>query len=312
MEGGFDDLEVRRIWIFWNLGVSLQAETVNGHPLTLKQKGMAILLQGILGPFSGKVGPVVGCICRRKGFYVRSLPAHYHDARTPAQLRNRARMKGVMEFLSVAKVFVNHTFGGETGQMTATNVATRLNFHKVEVGEDYAARVKYGEVVLSRGALSGLADCVCLVQRGSVVLGWNGMASVERGGAEDVVDVLVYDETRHSGRSFLGIAKRGEGGCVLSVPERWVGDALHVYVAVEGGEEGVFSESQYFGFGGERRYSATTGEGVCFEREQSAIKEVSGMGMKGEDWGEERVDLEGMEERFGGSEAEGEAEGPPR
>ena len=110
----------------------------------------------------------------------------------------------------------------------------------------------------------------------------------------------------------MEVAKRGEGGCVLSVPESWEGDALHVYVAVEGDAEGVFSESQYFGFGGVRRYSVAAEEGVFFEREQSAIREVSKIGTKGEDWGEERVDLEGMEERFGGSEAEGEAEGPPR
>ena len=284
---------------------------------------MGILLQGILGPFSGKVGPVVGCVCRRKGFYVRSLPAHYHDARTPAQLRNRARMKGLMEFLSAAKGFVNHTFGGEAGRMTAMNVATRLNFHKVEVGEDYAARVKYGEVVLSRGVLSGLAGCVCLVRRGSVVLGWNGMACAWCGGAGDEVDVLVYDETRHGGRCFLGVAKRGDGGCVLRVPESWEGDALHVYVAVEGAEGlpagragGVFSESQYFGFGGGRRYSGAAGEGVGFGKEQSAIREVSGMGMEGGDWGEGRWDSEGTEGCFewpeGPGVAEGVTDGPPR
>ena len=253
---------------------------------------MAILIQGILGPFSGKVGPVVGCICRRKGFYVRSLPVQYHDAKTPAQLRNRARMRAVMEFLSVAKGFVNHTLGNKAERMTATNVATKLNFHKVEVGEDYAARIRYGEVRLSEGGLSGLAGCVGVATRGFITLCWEGMACVGCGSTEDGVDVFVYDETRHQGRSAMGVAKRGDGGCAVRVPEEWEGDALHVYVVAENEEGSAFSEGQYFGFGGVRGGSVASVEGggdaveidlggVCFDLEQSAIKEVFERGQKG-------------------------------
>ena len=145
---------------------------------------------------------MVGCICRRKGFYVRSLPAQYHDAKTPAQLRNRARMRAVMEFLSVAKGFVNHTLGGKTERMTATNVATKLNFHKVEVGEDYVARIRYGEVRLSEGGLSELAGCVGVATRGCVTLCWEGLACVGCGSTKDGVDVIA----RRRGQTLAQLA----------------------------------------------------------------------------------------------------------
>ena len=106
------------------------------------------------------------------------------------------------------------------------------------------------------------------------------------------MDVFVYDETRHQGRSAMGVAKRGDGGCVVRVPEEWEGDALHVYVVAEGEEGSAFSEGQYFGFGGVRGGSVASVEGkgdsiaidlggIGFDLEQSAIKEVFERGQKG-------------------------------
>lgn len=46
---------------------------------------MGKIYQGILGPFSGKVGTVVGSIRKGQG-YMRGLAASKKDARTESQL----------------------------------------------------------------------------------------------------------------------------------------------------------------------------------------------------------------------------------
>ena len=66
---------------------------------------MGKIYQGILGPFSGKVGTVVGSIRKGQG-YMRGLAASKKDARTESQLAQRAKfaitqklLKGITPYL---------------------------------------------------------------------------------------------------------------------------------------------------------------------------------------------------------------------
>lgn len=53
---------------------------------------MAKIDEGILGPFSGKVGEVIGSSWHGIP-YIKSRPAVFHDAKSPAQLAQRMRMQ---------------------------------------------------------------------------------------------------------------------------------------------------------------------------------------------------------------------------
>lgn len=217
---------------------------------------MALDPLGILGPFSGIVGPVVGCICKTRSNYVRTRPLSYHDAKTRAQLRNRATMREVMAFMSKAKVFAKCTFGPVATTMTTANVATKLNYHKVVVEGDDDVRLEYDKLRLSFGKMMPLDGLVMLREEGDLKLRWKSLIDTEYSRSTDWVHVFVYNETRHGEVTELKAARRGEGEFVLGLPERWEEERLHVYVSVSDSGREHFGNSQYVGYeGGDRRGS---------------------------------------------------------
>lgn len=220
---------------------------------------MAYCPQGILGPFSKRVGPVVGCICRNRSNYVRTYPLSFNDAKTPGQLLNRAKMREVMGFVSKAKEFVKFTFGRMTQNQTECNIATKINFHKVKIvgggeseGErEVRVRLEYDQLRLSHGEMMGLDSALLLRSEAGLELRWKSLINTEYSDGTDKVHVFVYNETRNAGWMKQNMANRREEECEMALPEKWLEDRLHVYVVVTDAKERRFGDTQYFGVGGE-------------------------------------------------------------
>ena len=251
---------------------------------------MAYIPFGILGDFSGKIGNIVGCICKNRSSYIRTRPMVYHDAKTAEQLRNRATMKTVMAFMSKAKVFAKCTFAQAAVGMTTTNVATKLNYHKVTVEGVEEVRMDYRRVRLSVGKMMVLDSAVVLKEEGRLMLRWLSRIDTEYSGMMDWVHVFVYNEDRHAEMTMLEACRRRDEELELRVPEKWKEEMLHVYVAVSDAREREFGNSQYFGLDGRREVLAGVGE--TFLEKEGVKGEVCG--------GDEEVKLEKIN-RFEGA-----------
>ena len=70
---------------------------------------MGTLHNGLLGGFSGKVGPVVGVTLRNKTI-LRSLPQPSNKPRSPKQLGNQSSFGLVSSFLAKYRTFINAYF----------------------------------------------------------------------------------------------------------------------------------------------------------------------------------------------------------
>ncbi|MHA7944280.1 DUF6266 family protein [Formosa sp. 3Alg 14/1] len=90
---------------------------------------MATLNQGILGGFSGKVGPVVGSNWRGKNV-LRSAPTKSTKPISPAQQRQRDKFKCVLQFLTPIKGIITETFGVAVGSKSPFNQA--MSYHMRE------------------------------------------------------------------------------------------------------------------------------------------------------------------------------------
>ena len=66
---------------------------------------MGKVIQGILGPFSGKVGTVVGSVINGKG-YMRGLSTSHKDAKTIRQKSQRLKFKLAQQLVSPASDFI--------------------------------------------------------------------------------------------------------------------------------------------------------------------------------------------------------------
>ena len=89
---------------------------------------MAIIGNGILDGFSGRVGPVVG-YWRRGRWCVRAHVPHIRDARTEAQLVQRSRFKAMILFASPATAVLRLGLHHEADRLGLTegNVFLRMN-----------------------------------------------------------------------------------------------------------------------------------------------------------------------------------------
>lgn len=83
---------------------------------------MGKIRKGVLGGFSGKVGPVIGFSWNGIS-YMRSLPQHFNDARTPRQLQQRAKFNKAMEFLTPIKDYIRVGYNTYAVKKSAFNAA---------------------------------------------------------------------------------------------------------------------------------------------------------------------------------------------
>ena len=203
---------------------------------------MALIEQGILGGFRGKCGNVIGYF-RNGVACMRSMPAHYHDRRSEAQLRNRGRFSMVMKLMSVVRPAISLGFRGFASRMTEMNVATRVNYYSVVKEGGGGFCYDFSGLVLSRGCVEGLSGVMMSVAGNVLDLVWDG--GVVRGGAGDVVSVALVNGDRMGLRFYRDVALRGDGGVSVAVPQGWNGEGVYCYVMVSRGTD--WSESTYVG-----------------------------------------------------------------
>lgn len=90
---------------------------------------MARINQGILGPFSGKVGEVIGSSW--KGIpYIKSRTMSFHDPKTPAQLAHRMKLQVAHGFVRSVKGFIEIGYRELSENQTPYNKAVSLYLEK--------------------------------------------------------------------------------------------------------------------------------------------------------------------------------------
>ena len=201
---------------------------------------------GILGAFSGKVGNVVGVVMKNGQFYVRSKPKMYRDRKSASQLQQRGKLGVLMHFESLAKDFINDNLLNYAVGKSQTNVATSMNMKTAVFADDAGANVwiEYDKIRLSTGQTAGVAQPMALRNGNEMVLAWLDNAGLYNARVGDMLQVLVYDETRDKMLHVRDVACRGDLSTRIALPEGWNDDALHVYATFMGkGEES--SETGY-------------------------------------------------------------------
>jgi len=117
---------------------------------------MAILKDGINGPFSGKVGSVVGYVLNGQGI-IRSLPSRRKQKPTKLAALNQQRMKAVSQFLSPIKPIIRWGYrdsappGSRVGAFQQAQSYTFKNALDYDGDNDNAPYVNPEKALLFRG-----------------------------------------------------------------------------------------------------------------------------------------------------------------
>lgn len=208
---------------------------------------MAIIKQGILGGFNGKVGTVIGSTWKGRAV-IRSVAQHVHNPRTEAQQAARARMSLVSRMVSAVYTFVSEGFRAQADReaITSGNVATRLNLAQAVTGSGTNVSLDYNRVMLSQGSLLNVESPSATVAASghSVNVSWTNNAGVD----SDVLDndqvlFCLYNPTRQASIYDLVTACRDDQSAVLHYPALWAGDTLYLYVATRSEDKTRISNS---------------------------------------------------------------------
>jgi len=206
---------------------------------------MAKIKSGVLGPLSGKLGPVTGGTW--KGIpYLRKTQRINTKPRTAAQLANEMKFKFINQWLSVLNPYFVAGFGPLALQKTEKNVAYQLNLPAFTGVYPHLA-VDYSKVIISKGSLPHLVNPqIIMLSPAEVVLSWEQSASPQARYNDQLMLLLYCPELAYAD-GFIGGTLRSAGICSHHIDQRLIGKTLQVYLSVTSIDRKVVSDSIYLG-----------------------------------------------------------------
>lgn len=195
---------------------------------------MAKIDMGILGGFSGRVGPVVGY--RRHGkWFVRAYQPKINDRKSASQLAQRTRFLTMIRFASPATpaLRVGLRQAAEQQGLTEGNIFLKINkecFPREtrNTRETRNSSIDYPRLRFSLGSLAAPSALQYTVdQRNTISVSW----SREGGRLADRIHLYIYCPDAATGLCATG--ERGRRGLQLLLPQEFAGQELHVWAFSE-------------------------------------------------------------------------------
>lgn len=207
---------------------------------------MGKIYQGILGPFSGKVGTVVGSIRKGQG-YMRGLAASKKDARTESQLAQRAKFAITQKLLKGITPYLRVGYRGNTDTATPYNVATSKNVKLCIAGKYPSLGFDPSKLVLSEGSLEGVEIYAASIKNNVATFTWTDNSDEQSANMNDFAMPMVYNFSKCKAIYSLEKASRVDGNTTLDIPASWKNDKLSCYIAFAAVETNAVSDTIYIG-----------------------------------------------------------------
>ncbi len=216
---------------------------------------MAKIDQGILGPFSGKVGEMIGS--NWKGIpYIKARPTQFHDAKTPRQLTHRMKLQTAHGFARSIKRIIEIGFRNVTGTQTPYNNAVSYLMKNALVGEYPEVGIDPNKVVVSKGKLAGAEDCsISIKEDETIAFSWGeaspegNVSSESNNSPEDQAILLAYNFAQQQGVSNQALRKDNNGS--IKIPKEWKGDDIACYIFFASVTNKDVSNSEFLGMVGQ-------------------------------------------------------------
>ena len=208
---------------------------------------MATYQSGILGSFSGKVGPVVGSQWRGKSI-LRSLPSPSTKAPSVAQQRQREKFAFVLAFLNPLKALLMASFGDQVGHKSAFDRALSYHLKEALTATATGFEMRYSKVLIGWGGLCGLAHPVVTpTQPNSLTLTWDDNSNQGFAYPEDSLVVVAYAPALRDFAFFIACSHRELSQCNLEFPERFQQQTVHLWATFSNTDRHLSATSHYLG-----------------------------------------------------------------
>jgi hypothetical protein len=153
---------------------------------------MGIISKGILGPFSGTVGTVIGGTW--KGIpYIRSRPLPTEREPSLLQLEQRARFALILRFLQTMTPLLHVSFKSMAVKMSGFNSALSYNIKNAVTGIFPDYELDYSMVLVSRGDLPNALNPEAELGAGtSITYTWTDNSGMGKAAPTDNAILVVY------------------------------------------------------------------------------------------------------------------------
>ena len=203
--------------------------------------------KGILGAFSGKVGPVVGATWRGKDV-MRSLPKKTNRLATAFQQQQRSKFSMTTEFLSGVQPVIKRYFGSDTGLKTRRNQAMSYLMKEAIVFNDPNYEWDYTKILISKGDLLGINNGAVTAGTGqNLDFTWTDNSGQGEAAATDQLVVVVYEPTSKATVYRLNAGDRSSESATLSLPNFLSGLEVQVWSTFVSTDDKLFATSLYLG-----------------------------------------------------------------
>jgi len=198
---------------------------------------MAIIKNGILGGFNGKVGTVVGYTMNGKNC-MRGLPERLAKY-TEGEIKNTSKFKLVQDTLSMILPFVQNGF--------KMRGALSYNRKFAVAGDAPDFYIDPEKFMVTGGDLPGVEDAQFVLESPKVLrVHWDA-ATPAGGNAYDQAMLLAID-LKEQQAVYVNIgAFRSAGTEVVKLKDKLVGQSLHIYLGFVAKDRSRQSSSQYLG-----------------------------------------------------------------
>lgn len=202
--------------------------------------------QGILGAFSGLVGPVVGANFRGKNV-MRGKPKKSKKAPTANQTAQRGKFSAVTQFLTPANSILSEYFAVPTGVRSRYNLATSYHLQEAVEWDGTEARILFDKALFSKGALLQPQNLAATAIAGTQLqLDWINN-SYGNALATDELMVVVYEPIGRFYEFFLNVTTRANGSATIVLPPYLAGSEVQCWGFMVATQSALKSTSQYLG-----------------------------------------------------------------
>jgi hypothetical protein len=207
---------------------------------------MGKLMNGILGGFSGTVGPVVGASWRGKQV-IRSRPPSKRRHSSKKQLKQQAKMSLITSFIGPLSSLLNSVYQNVSGQTTCFNKAMSYNLRNAIDGEYPAFKINYTRVVLGIGDLLNVDNLTSHSESaGRFTISWRDNSNEGSARATDQLFLAVYCVDLKQWNSKHGGPQRNAGICTIDVPA-FSGKSVEAYIGFLSADARFVTTSLYTG-----------------------------------------------------------------
>lgn len=208
---------------------------------------MGTYKKGILGAFSGTVGPIVGASYRGKDV-IRSRPKKSSKPATDIQVIQRLKFAKSIRFLTPAKSIVSEYFGTPVGSKSRFNLAVSYYISAVINVVLDTVEIDYTKVVFAKGNLIAPQNLLCeALPAAELKLTWVDNSNQAGTKPTDTLMVVTVSELTDEFEFFLNAGTRSQAEAIIALPGYLAGRNLHVYAFMVSDDGKINTTSQHLG-----------------------------------------------------------------